>query len=528
MNFISTLESYIQGIKNKITNIQMAAFISVFMFGLIAHGYVIFNRLSYHDNSACLFSLGGTYESGRWMLGLVYDLTLHSTKLYSVPVFNGLLSVLFIAIAAMKMVEILDIKSKVLSVYVAGIMVVYPVVTGIFSYMFTSWVYFLGMLLSVVAGGYLIKDKTIKIFLISGILLSMSLGFYQAFFAVTIVMYLLDLTVKVLDGKIENVKDYAKDGFIYLANLVVGLGLWAIIRKLSMKIKGITAVDYKGMNEGYDLSQFPNRIALAYKEFFGLQMEKINILLYLRFFVGIIIVITIIQLIVLLLNSKNNFSVKLASLVGIVIMPIGMNLVYILSTSEEYLIDTLMMYGNIFVFLIPVVLIQLLDSKELVAGLVKKMMLVATSIQAVSLVVMLLGYIYLDNSAYLKADIVQQQATAWYTELVANIKCSEGYSDDMEIVLVGINSISDGTFTKIDEDGQLDAIQVAKYPDYITVLSNGGSLNFSREHIGFGNNLVKTDDSLAELPEVKSMPTYPSDGSIKVVDGSVVVKLGEL
>ena len=112
---------------------------------------------------------------------------------------------------------------------------------------------------------------------------------------------------------------------------------------------------------------------------------------------------------------------------------------------------------------------------------------------------------------------------------VANIKCSEGYSDDMEIVLVGINSISDGTFTKIDEDGQLDAIQVAKYPDYITVLSNGGSLNFSREHIGFGNYLVKTDDgTLAERPEVKAMPTYPSDGSIKVVDGSVVVKLGEL
>ena len=142
MNFISTLESYIERTRKKITDIQMATFVSVFVFGLVAHGYIIFNRLSYHDNSACLFSLGGTYESGRWMLGLVYDLTLHTTKLYSVPVFNGLLSVLFIAIAAMKMVEILDIKSKVLSVYVAGIMVVYPVVTGIFSYMFTSWVYF--------------------------------------------------------------------------------------------------------------------------------------------------------------------------------------------------------------------------------------------------------------------------------------------------------------------------------------------------------------------------------------------------
>ncbi len=528
MDFVATIENYIAKTKSKISNMQRTAFIAVFVFGLIAHGYVIFNRISYHDNSASLFSLGGTYESGRWMLGIIYDLQMMTTKIYSVPVFNGLLSLVFIAISAMILVDIFDIKSKVLTVFAAGMMVVYPVVTGIFSYMFTSWVYFLGMLLSFVAAQKLIKNCTLKSFFISGIILSMSLGFYQAFFAVTIVLYLIDLTLGVIEAKIDSVAAYAKRGLIYLGNLVFGLVVWALVRILTLKIKGITAADYKGMSDGYDLSQFPDKLILAYKEFFLLRMEKINILFYLRFFTAVIIVITIIQIVVLLVKSETKISVKIASAVGVILLPLGMNLVYILSTSEDYLIDTLMMYGNIFVFLLPVVLIQVMDGKKFGNGIKKRAIALVTLVQAISLFVVLIGYIYLDNSAYLKADITQQQSIAWYTELVANIKCSEGYSTDMEIVLVGIDNLTDETYTKLDAGGQLEAIQIAKYPDSMTILSNGGaSLSFAREHIGFGNELVTVDDGTMAADEVvMEMPVYPNDGSIKVVDGILIVKLG--
>ena len=170
----------------------------------------------------------------------------------------------------------------------------------------------------------------------------------------------------------------------------------------------------------------------------------------------------------------------------------------------------------------------IIDGIEFKESSLKKLCACVTSIQAIGLLVMLVGYIYLDNAAYMKADIVQQQAIAWYTELAANIKGCDGFSDDMEIVLVGIDNITDGTITKIDDGGQLDIIQVAKYPDYLTILSNGGSINFAKEHIGFGNDLVIVDDgTVAAKEEVQSMPTYPNDGSIQIIDGQVVVKLGE-
>ena len=51
---------------------------------------------------------------------------------------------------------------------------------------------------------------------------------------------------------------------------------------------------------------------------------------------------------------------------------------------------------------------------------------------------------------------------------------------------------------------------------------------FLKEHIGFGNEHVIDDDgTVAAEPAVKAMPTYPNDGSIAVVDGRVIVKLGE-
>ena len=55
-----------------------------------------------------------------------------------------------------------------------------------------------------------------------------------------------------------------------------------------------------------------------------------------------------------------------------------------------------------------------------------------------------------------------------------------------------------------------------------------GSIYFLREHLGFGNDKVIIDDgTVAGEAAVQSMPTYPNYGAIAVVDGRVIVKLGE-
>lgn len=528
MNFTSQIETAFSKIKNHFTGTQITALISVLVAGLVAHGYVLFNRISYHDNAACLFSLGGTYESGRWVLGFIYDIQMMTTKLFSVPVFNGILSLIFIGFAAMLIVDMFQIKSKVAAAFIGAIMSVYPVVTSIFSFMFTAWEYFLALLLAVLSAKILLKSLSVKNFILSAVVLSLSLGIYQAFFAVTIAAFLVSLTLGVLKNEITSIGEYAKRGFTYLAELVVGLGIWGVMRFITQHIKGIEAVDYKGMDDGYSLALLPNQIIKSLSAFFGFRQAGINALLYLRAFTALVVVVTIIQLVVMLVRSSNKVAVKIVSLVGLVFLPIGMNVVYLLSTSEEYHVDSLMVYGNIFVFLLPVFLIEMLDAQEFKAGIIRSLTSIATWIQILSLAVLTVGYIYLDNAAYMKAEIAEEQATAYYTELVANIKATEGFSDDMEIVFVGWENLSDGTNAKVDPVDQLEAVQLEKYPRFTDIITYGGSRYFMQEHLGFGNDLLIEDDgTYADSAEVQAMPTYPNDGSIAVIDGKVIVKLGE-
>ena len=75
---------------------------------------------------------------------------------------------------------------------------------------------------------------------------------------------------------------------------------------------------------------------------------------------------------------------------------------------------------------------------------------------------------------------------------------------------------------------QLEAVKLEKFPRFTDLIAYGGSKYFMQEHIGFGNDLLKEDDgTVAEESAVKAMPTYPNDGSIQVIDGRVIVKLGE-
>ncbi len=528
MDFTNKIESKIVSIKNELSVKQLYGFVAALIAGIVAHGYVIFNRISYHDNTACLFNLGGTYESGRWMLGFVYDLQMMTTKLFSVPVFNGLLSIVFIAVAAMLLIDLFKVNSKFIAAVIGALMVVYPVVTSIFSFMFTSWEYQLGLILAVLSAKVLIEKRTVGRFICAAVLLAVCLGFYQAFMSVTIALFLITLFFDVLDNKFGKVIDYIKTGLIYLANLAVGLVLWAIMRKVTMAVKHITAVDYKGMDEGFNLNKAPQLFIDAFKAFFTFGQEGINAVLYQRAFTGLIVVIAIIQIVYLLVKKQTAVSIKLVSIIGLILLPLGMNVVYLLSTSSEYNVDSVMVYGDIFIYILPLLMIEKLEGLDSLSGLISAIVNKLTWIQLVLILVMTIGYTYMDNAAYMKGDIAQEQASAYFNQLITAIKTCDGFSDDMDIVLVGWSDLEDGTFAKVDAIDQLEAVKITKFPRYTDLVRYEGSIYFLREHLGFGNDKVIIDDgTVAVEPAVQSMPTYPNDGAIAVVDGKVIVKLGE-
>ena len=133
---------------------------SATFWGLLAHGMVLFNKYSFHDDVRYFNEVGATYESGRWMLGILGSLSanLLGSKNYSLPVVNGTITILCIAAIVYLLVDSLKIQSKPLVILLCGSMVTFPSVTGTFSYMFTAPYYYAASLLGVV-GAWIFHQK---------------------------------------------------------------------------------------------------------------------------------------------------------------------------------------------------------------------------------------------------------------------------------------------------------------------------------------------------------------------------------
>lgn len=178
---------------------QKTAFISCILIGLMTHGYMYFNKLSWHDDMT-LTHIGSSYAVGRWFLGVIEWAVNRCGGYYSLPVLQGCASLFFIALAAVLVVDMLKITKKILVVLTAGIMIAVPVMTALYAYMFTAAAYSLSIFLCIL-GIYC----TWKIRGIQGILLGMGaiclgIGCYQAYIAVAVCMACMILYLDIVDS----------------------------------------------------------------------------------------------------------------------------------------------------------------------------------------------------------------------------------------------------------------------------------------------------------------------------------------
>ena len=129
-------------------------------------------------------------------------------------------------------------------------------------------------------------------------------------------------------------------------------------------------------------------------------------------------------------------------------------------------------------------------------------------------------YARFDNQCYLKATFQQQQAISFFTTLSTQIRAVPGYRDDAPVVFLNEGRISDQTLYNISE---LDFIHLAPYGETMEGYVNSYAWHsFMERWCGFGPAWADPT-GYAEMPEVKSMPHYPDDGSIRWMGDVIVV-----
>lgn len=495
-----------------------------FICGLIAHGVMLFNKLCWHDDLDHGFSLllEKPVAMGRWMRAY---LAWFVAKVFgggynlSMPLFHGLFSLLFIAAFSCIVAELFDIRQKGTRMVLCGLMVTFPVVTSTFGYMFTAPYYFLALVLSG-AAVCIIRNKTGPVRFLGGALcVCCSLGIYQSYFAVTVSLVVIRIIFDIADGKFTSLGEIVKRIVRDIGMCVVGLALYYVIWKVSMKLLGLAASDYQGISTiGETGLQAMLKGALrAYQRFFlKFKLSEENVypmgIKYVQILALGLSAVSGLLLVVKRAQKSVAQAIVLALLIAV--LPMCFNLIYLMTaTATGAWIHTLMLYGQamLYVFLICA-------ASRLFTG---RPRLARASRGAVIAVLGLLVLMnaYLSNGCYLKAEMMQQQVITDMTVLVARIKSTEGYNDKMPVAFL-MTGKRDATFPKNSYFSKLKLVPFENISPY----HNKRNLENTLEYwCGFAPKFVSSS-KFKKLPEVEAMPDYPDDGSIRIIDDTVVIK----
>jgi hypothetical protein len=490
------------------------------VWGLLAHGMALFNKYSYHDD-ASLFLIGETYALGRWMLGFLGEWMKRITgsTYYSTPLFKGVVTIFCIALIVFCVSDLLEIENMLLNIGLTGIFIAFPVITGMLGYGFTAPYYLFGTLMGVY-GGYLLCRHRRWYFYIFGILLmACSVGVYQANIPVCISLLLIYLIKNVAESEESDWKKYICR-LIYFAGACIGFVLvYIMINQIVLSYKKIELLDYQGIQSYGQTSVrgYLDRIVLAYREFLR-PTDKVwrNMFPFSldRFYQMGVVAGAVLTICLMTERFRKGISCGIQLMFLVFFVPLAGNFIYVISEVEQ--IHSLMMYGQVFLFAYFVWI------TDFVKWPIQKARRQFLNCVAVLLLVMSLLYSRFDNICYLKAEYLQSQIKSYFTTLVTQIKSSGGYTDETPVVYINGTKKSDATLPVIPQFKELYI-----YPYQFSSLINNYNWRMTMKMwCGFDPIVLKASD-YEWMPEVLQMPNYPDEGSIKMIDGVIIVKFAD-
>ena len=242
--------------------VRRAAFFSCLIAGYLCHLYAFTNLIPNSDGLSRVFDPQQMTVSGRWFLHYASALN----DFTQMPAVIGLLSLLFLALAAALVTDVLGLRSRVLAGLAGAVMALFPCVGYTFLYLFTASAYCLAIFLAVLSVWLARRGDLGWPFGVMALALSM--GTYQAYAAVAIALSLLAVFREVLDPR-ASFRKTLRLGLRLVTYLAAGAVLYYVILRIFLAVKGLELLSYLGMDAasaGYPFSRLPGLIVETYKQ----------------------------------------------------------------------------------------------------------------------------------------------------------------------------------------------------------------------------------------------------------------------
>ena len=507
-SFDSLLEEYCRKIPQKCR----LAFASALVSGLVAHMYMFTNKLPNYDDMA-IRGVGATFRLGRWFLWILGAISYHLDISYSLPWINGIVSLLLLSASAAIIVYLLNLKQNVTIVIISGLLVVFPSWTATYFFMFTAPYYALALLMSVLSVFLTVRFR--KGCITGVILLACSLGIYQAYLPFAASLCVTLLIIDILNTSMD-IQESLKKALKYLCTLAAGVVLYYIIMKLSLIITHQQLADYKGVSRMglFSVESIKSVLrAIVFNCFGAIWNNNIeisyNIVLKAGYLISnLVILFCVFAKVIRFVKDKEKLR-GIFLLIMLCLFYLAVNSIYIMSPEEDA-VYSIMTYSYVFILILPLCLLDMIMADKYV---------IIEYICKISGIVMVLTYCRFANAQYLSMDLSLRQAVSYFTTMITQIKSTDGYSDELPVAFAGDN-VED---RMLYENDIMDVFDMSGRDDVLAYV-------YSRENMlayycGFAPDYVTVDE--INRNETDKMPCYPLEGSIKVVDGVIVIKLSE-
>ena len=497
-------------------------FIIAIIIGLIAHMYRLTNWMLGEDAVHYLDTISVSWVTsvGRYFLPVVEKIR----GTYELSWLIGLFSIVCMALAAALIVDMYDIKGNVAILITCGIVVANPIVTDTFAFMYTADGYSFGLLLSTLAVYCTTMIRGKKGVILGIIAYFVSLGFYQGYTSAAIIFILLHIIRMLLDNKTD-IKELGRNVLRYLIMGVAGLLIYLIFLKIVWSLGGYGVTSYMGIGNksSSGIHKYIEAVINSYIDFARVFLVRYEITGYnvtsvLMFaFSGIMIIILLIKRKLL----KQWYRPLLICII-LLMLPVATHIFHFISEELAYT-TSIMEYGTMMVFLLPVVLLRQFDmgSGNFIEWknpdyLKKHMGTVAVSV----LMLLICGnFIVISNKAYYNMFIANENLENFVNRLAMRMEMVPGYTDDIPVFVIGDNyQLPEYVTNAPMMSGVCSNIFLTGSDDYIEYMDK----MMSTSHGGVSHDMER---AIIQTEEFSTMEEWPSMNSIKVIDGVMVVVL---
>lgn len=488
--------------------IWKTAFLAAVIIGVLIHMPIMVRDIPNHDGLDSMYFSQNMITSGRWFLAVACGLS----SFFSLPWLIGVLGLVFLGITAALLVEFLEIEKQSTAILVSGLLVAFPALASTFAYVYTLDGYMLALLLAVLAP--LVTKKYQNGFIAGGILLAFSMGIYQIYLSFTMLLSIYGILMMFLaDGAW---KEKAKGLLHYLYMGIIGVSLYYVLLQILLKIQGKELASYQGINEmGAAGSGLPDMVKNIYSDFLTFTTRS-GILF------GNVISIAAVALLVALVaytvfgvmrekklyKGLGFYVVLLLLAVG---LPVATNIILLISPEVNY--HLLMRYQWVMYLILPIAF-----ADKFGKGNGGRWVLL------ISAAVLLFNYAVMDNIAYSNLQKKYEKTYALCVRLADRIEQTEGYYRGMPIAMIGV--VGDENYPETDITGKVTGSMIGMNGDYL-LYTRTNYQAFFKNYLGITINLVSDEEMLViyDSAEYQEMGSFPEADSLKIVDGTLYIKL---